>query len=571
MGSHDSGLHHSKLSAYELLERGGYLSALAPGVYAWQPLGFQVLRNIGLLLQREMRDLGGQEVLLPILNPSEAWELTGRRRLAEERLLNVNGADDLTMVLAPSHEIAAMLMFRASVHESSQLPSVVFQLQGKIRNEQHPGLGLDRTREFIMQDAYSLHVSFSDLNNFVPHVFKSFQRIFRHLGLDVIVADGSTGQLGSERCFDFFLPHSMGDHGLVRCQACNYEANMDIATGTRTMPTGNPLPSQTVVRPDIDDMDKLARTIGVPESRVLRSRLFRGPDGFILAVFRADQTPSVEKIGKVTGAVALKPATAAELRNLGLSTRFLGPANLPQNRRKGQEIKVIVDRAAAESPNLLMPLNEEHTYQINANFGRDFDADIVGDIVRIDSSFCCIECGGPLQIRRAWKLASIARVGNSYSKALHFSVSDSHGKPIYPHLGAYGINPGRLLLAIVESNRGSRGFCWPSDLGPARACLIAAGWSPRVGDLCRTIHERNTDLLLWDDRDVPVWEKFQSADRMGLALRIVVSRKSLSDGTVGLLDASPGTLPNERHVRIPLSELRGLVMERVKRDRLDHS
>jgi len=563
-GRHNPGVHHSKLSAYELLVRGGYMSEVDSGLYAWQPAGFQVLRNIWLLLQKELRALGGQEILLPILNPAESWKLSGRDRLDEDEIIKVPDPAGGSFILAHSHEIGAMEMFRASIQSATQLPAFVYQFQSKIRNVAGKPHGLERTREFVMCDAFSLHTSFADLNNFIPRIHKAFKRVFNILGLPIIIAGGSANQMAGERSFDFFLLNEQGDYGIASCEQCNYFANQDVASGTQATPGGTPLPVQTIIRLGLENMDSLARTLGVPHTRMVKSRLYWGIKSPFLVVMRGDQFPSIDKLSKVAGETILREANHSEIRRLGLDPGLLSPIGLDSHRLEKKGLKIIVDRVAAESPNLLMPVNEANTYQINANFGRDFDADIVGDISRIGEGHHCLQCGGPISIRRAWKLGSIFHLGDHYSKCFNFTIQSDQGHSIHPHLGAYGINPARLILAMVETRRTSRGFVLPLELISHKAVLLQSGWSHRISSQCESIHDKLSDLLLWDDREVPLQNKLSTADRMGIALRIIVNRQSLEDGKVAILDA--GIESGLAHQRLLIKDVRGFILERSKQE-----
>lgn len=559
----DNKLHPSHISAHGLLERGGYLQALGRGIFSMLPLGMQVMTMVSGHIHREMAELGGHEVLLPLLSPDTIWRETGRLKLAQGEVLRVNSSTGDGLILSPSHEQAAMLLFKNIIRHQSQLPAFIFQTQTKTRDDKSKNPGLESAREFLMHDGYSLHPSFASLNNFIPRVYKAYKTIFHSLGIEPIIADGVANHMGGDRSYDFFITHPAGDYGLVHCSNCGYVANQDVASGSLAIDREKPLPMQTMVRLDLGTMDELLLELGIPHQRMARARLYWGFSHAILAVYRSDQEPSIDKISRLCGDTIIREATSAEILRHGLDPQHLSPLGLRNRRLEQKGLLVVVDRLVAESSNLILPVNEEHSYVINANFGRDYDADLSGDICRITPDFRCRTCDSTLELSRALKMANIMRLGEYYSQAMGFKVQNETGGESFPSLGAYGINLGRVLLALVESNRSSRGFLWPLSFSPYRASLVYLGLTNRLKDLADRIYQENNDLLLYEDGNDGVLSKCKRADALGIKLRLVLTRASLADNKIDVVNAEKKT----RH-RLSINQIRPYIMEQSRADQL---
>ncbi len=522
---------------YRLLYRGGFIRNLGRGLFSFPPLGVRVLHRLEAIIRAEMNALGGQEALAPVVNPIEIWQRSGRHHLVDSDMVTFKDRLGRDLVLATTHEEAMVEMVRTGMHSYRDLPVFLYQFQEKYRNEERTRNGLIRSREFIMKDGYSFHRSFSDLNNFFPKVFRAYQRIFAVCGLDVIAAEAGVGYMGGEKSFEFLAPSSVGDDYVIVCDKCGYAANREVAVGvnnTRLTRSGRPREMKKIHTPGCDNMARLAERLELPRSALAKTMVFSSGGDLIMAVVRADFDVSVEKLARVIGTSMLRRARPEELTERGLCPGFVSPLNL------NGEAVVVVDRLAADTSNLVYGANVDGAHYVDVNFGRDFDADAVGDIARADPDAECVHCGGPLVERRAIELGNIFRLGTVYSEAMELVVNDEHGRPIYPYMGSYGIGMGRLIAAIVDAHHDDDGIIWPVSVAPFHVYIMSIGKSFAVKDAAEGIALDFGDEALYDDRHESIGTKFKDFLLLGIPFRIIVSVATASDGTVELFDRRNG-------------------------------
>jgi prolyl-tRNA synthetase len=550
-------LHPSHQCACQLLERGGYLQQTATNVYALLPPALFILQKIKTIISQEMQSLEGQEIMLPLLTSATTWEATKRAGSEERSFVQLPGGEAEQLLLATAHEQSAMALFAKLKLKLEQLPLFFYQYQiglGPVPSHNHH---FGSPSEYLSHDSFSLHRSFSCLNNFVPKIFQAYQNIFKYLRLPVVVANSLAKQCGGDYSYEFYYLHPHGTDGVISCPHCAYQASQEAALGTKPCPTEPPLTLTTMVRTTPGSMASLVRELGVPSSRIAQSTLYWGSEHAILAVYRGDQIPSINKISRLCSTPVNRAATNEELSRLGLEPDFLSPIGLSNRRLSQKNLIIVVDRLVAESPNLIFPANNESSYFIHGNFGRDFDAQFAGDICRIGDDYNCFQCGQPLHLDRAVKLGHILPIGSYHARKLDLRLPAS--KPVaYPNLGIYGININLLLYALVDNNRCNRGFIWPGDFTPVKACLIPVGWSFRVSELCQKIYAKHQDILLYADQNEPFLGKCRHADYIGIRLRIIINQHSVDTDMAFCIDSLTHTKE-----KIPLKLLRSFLLEKT--------
>ena len=545
--------HRVNSQSYRLLLRGGFLRPLGKGLFSWLPLGQRVIANVQTVIREEMHKLGGQEVLLPLVNPHEIWRRSGRDRLIKRDMIQFTDRNGKRLVLSPTHEEAMVELLRSTISSYRELPTFLFQFQGKFRDEQRTRCGPVRSTEFLMKDAYSFHRSFVELNNFFPKVFGAYHRIFERCGVPVMAAEAGVGYMGGERSFEFLFESPCGDDKVVVCPKCGYTANHEVAVGSRKSVISAPREMQRVHTPGCTSMARLAGCLEMPRTQLGKAMVYATAEGLIMALVRADHQVSVEKLGQVLHGAVLRKATPEQLDSAALVTGFFSPLGLNAAERRRRGIRVVVDEAAADTPNLVLGANEQEYHYRNANFGRDFDADIVADIARISSGSACLHCGGPLQERLAMELGHIFRLGDFYTRAMDYHLSGERGERIYPHMGSYGIGIGRLIAAVVEHNSDDRGIIWPAELAPYQFYILSIGKSTRVRAIVEEVYRKLSPLALLDDRHESISTKFKDADLLGIPMRIVISLRSVQNGELEVLDRR-----TRKMIRMPLDEVRHL-------------
>jgi prolyl-tRNA synthetase len=517
--------HDARLRSHELLIKAGYIRPLAHGLVSFLPLGIRVVRKLSGLIGDEMRTLGGQEVQVPLVNPMEIWERSGRHELAGQDLARFRDRTGRALVLSPTHEEAMVELAREYIRSYRDLPVFVFQFQDKFRDEARPRGGLLRSKEFLMKDAYSFHRSASDLNNFFPKVFASYQRVFKACGIQTIAAESGVGYMGGERAYEFLMPLDQGDDTIVVCDHCNYRANGDVAVGIKEPHTASPQRMATE-ETGVTAIGELAALLKLPRMRLAKSMVYRTRHGLVMAVVRGDYEVSEEKLTHVLGTPVLRLASAKEIRRAGLVPGYASPVGLEQ------DIPIVVDDAITGTSNLVFGANAAGKHYVNVNYGRDLESEQVVDIARMCAKDRCVQCGAGFRAVRAVELGNIFKLGDFYARSMELSYQSDAGHEVYPHMGSYGIGIGRLMAAVVEANNDEKGIRWPPHLAPYSAYLMAVGRSMVVRTATEQLYKALGDDVLYDDRDESPGVKFQDADLLGIPFRFLVSARHLSDGKV---------------------------------------
>jgi len=517
-----------KSHAYALLVRGGYIRPLGQGLYSYLPLGLRVFQNIRKIIYEEMMSLGGQEVLVPFVNPRDIWKKSGRDNLIDKELVRFKDRSNRELVLAPTHEEAMVELVRSAINSYRDLPILLFQFQNKFRDEERTRGGLVRTKEFMMKDAYSFHKSYSDLNNFFPKIFASYQNIFQRCGLDIMVANSDVGFMGGEKAYEFLMPTEWGDDVVIYCPSCGYKANCEIAVGGKQYYSGTLKDLKKKYTPDCTTMDNLSACLDVPKNKLAKTMVYKTRDELVMAVVRADYEVSEEKLSRYLGKPVIGLADNKELKSHGLVPGFVSPMDLKT------DMRVVVDDTVVNTANLVFGSNKKNYHLDNVNFGRDFETEEVADIVRIQADDYCLQCGEKLHEMRVMELGNIFKLRDYYSKSMNLCIQDDKGERIFPHMGAYGIGMGRLVSAIVEANHDEKGITWPESIAPFKVFLISIGKSLSVKKSVDKIHDELGDAALLDDRHESPGVKFRDAEILGIPYRIVVSTRNLQKGLVEL-------------------------------------
>lgn len=523
--------HDLTTSSGRLLLRGGYVRAIGQGLYSFLPLGLRVFRRIEAIIREEMVALGGQEVLVPLVNPVEIWRRSGRLDVVGDGMVRFNDRYGHAYVLAPTHEEAFVELVRAGLTSHRDLPMFLFQFQTKFRDEERVHHGLVRTKEFVMADGYSFHRSFTDLNNFFPKVFAAYRRVFGRCRVHTIAAEAGVGYMGGDRSYEFLVPCDFGDDDVVRCDSCGYVANREVAKAVKVSYPEHPRDLEVIETPGCNSMARLATHLNVPLRKLGKTMVFRADDTLVLAVVRGDYEISVEKLTKAVGRPVVL-AEPSEVLEAGIESGFVSPLGLDADLASLDAFRIIVDESIVGSSNLVMGANEPDRHYINVNFGRDFDAHAVADIARLRNDESCYFCGGPLRFEQTMEIANVFRLGTGYAKSMGLSYYDGDTGQVFPWMGSYGIGIARLMTAIVEANHDRHGIIWPHSVAPYRGYLMAIGKAPSLRTLVHRLHDERPDELLMDDRSDSISSKLKDADLLGIPVRIIVSHESLEDGTV---------------------------------------
>jgi prolyl-tRNA synthetase len=526
----------AELASHQLTIRAGLARPVAAGIYALMPLGWRVLRRIESILREEMDALAGQEVRLPVVQPAEIWQATGRWDTfgaVLQRLTSDNGRD---FALGPTHEDIVAFLAAREIGSYRHLPVHLYQIQTKYRNEPRARAGLIRLREFTMKDSYSLHTDFDDLDRFYERMIAAYRRVFARAGVEVIAVEADTGAMGGRASHEFVLRHPQGEDTFVQCDGCGYAANVETATFQLENPVETAWQAlQKVATPGCTTIQDVAAFIGVPTSQTLKAVFFvrvrpGEPEEFVFVVIRGDLEVNETRLINALGGGTLRPATDEEIQATGAVPGYASPMGL----RPG--IMVVADRSVRAGANFVAGANEDGYHLTGVNIPRDFDPPVVADIAAAFEGAVCGRCGaGRLHADTAIELGHCFKLGTRYSEALGVTYLDEHGEQRPVVMASYGIGLERLMAAIIEAHHDDAGIIWPVNVAPFDVHLLTLGTDPDhlalAARLSDDLRAAGIDVLL-DDRNESPGVKFADADLIGLPLRLTVSKKALANGGV---------------------------------------
>ena len=566
----------AEVASHQLLVRAGYVRQLAAGIFSYLPLAQRSLRKIGTILREEMEAIGGQEVSLPVVHPAELWQATGRWYGIDDTMARFRDRRGRDMLLAMTHEEVVAQIASTEVRSYRQLPILIYQIQTKFRDELRSRGGLIRVREFLMKDSYSLDRDQEGMERQYGAHHGAYLRIGRRAGLSLLPVRSDVGMMGGQVAHEFVYLTPIGEDTLVRCPGCGYAANLEVARfGRGEPPVEPPMPVERVATPGMRTIAELSAFLGIGPERTGKMVFFMGtfanPDGqaangapaeaatgapapgdgsaierLVVAIVRGDMEANPLQVQHQVGASALRPAHDEEIEAVGGVAGFASPIGLDRSASV-----VIVDALVARTPNLVLGANERDAHLLHTNYGRDYEADAVGEIAAAFDGAPCAECGEALVLNRGVEVGNIFQLGTKYSEALGAYYTDEDGaeKPIV--LGSYGIGLGRLLACVAEEHRDERGLALPISVAPFEVSLVSLASSGETAAAAERLYDELEAAgieVLFDDRDASPGVKLNDADLQGMPLRLVVSERSLRAGGVELkrrTDAEARLVPVE--------------------------
>ena len=533
----------AEVASHQLLLRAGYIRQLGAGIFSLLPLGLRSVSRIAGILREEMNAIGGQEMLMPVVHPAEVWKESGRwYTIGSEmgRFLDRSGHD---MVLALTHEEVVANLVRGEIRSYRQLPALIYHIQTKWRDDPRPRAGLIRAREFTTLDSYSLDADEAGLEKQYQAHYQAYLRIFQRCGLEVAVVQSDTGMMGGQMAHEFMYLTPAGEDTLLFCRSCGYAANRQVARFRKPTPEAEAaLPLEKVATPGAASIEALANFLNIPKSRTAKAvflmALFKEASQgaaserleLVFAVVRGDMEVNETKLANLLGAAELRPANAEEIQAVGAAPGYASPVGLTGAR-------VVVDDLIPASPNLVAGANQADFHLRNVNYGRDFTADLVGDIAAAGEGSPCPNCGGLMASQRGVAVGNILKLGTRYSQALGCEFTNAHGEQRPLVMGCYGIGLGRLLACAAEMHHDERGLKLPASLAPypVHLVVVPSKNSPepeQAGErLYRLLCAAGLEPL-YDDRPESAGVKFMDADLIGLPLRLTLGERSLAAGGV---------------------------------------
>jgi prolyl-tRNA synthetase len=520
--------------SHKLMVRAGYVRQLAAGLYIYLPLGIRVMEKINRIIREEMNAIGGQEVAMPILNPAEVWQQTGRWDAIGDEMFRLKDRGGRDMCLAMTHEETMTWLAAHDLRSYRDLPQIWYQLQTKLRDEARPKSGVLRTREFVMKDSYSFDVDEAGLDKSYQLHLEAYKKIYSRCGIKFHVVQSDTGMMGGSMAHEYMAPSQAGEDDVALCDGCGYAANVELALSVPKASKSPDWQFEEVATPERRTIDEVTRFLKVTPELLVKSILVMNDKGPVLALVRGDQTLHEKKLMKLIG--PHHPAQKDEVKQfLGVPAGFIGPMD--------HKIRKIAD-----------PVLKQGVYAAGANKEGFHVKGVSADIHFPDAEFAdihlaaagdaCVQCGRELRIERVIEIGNIFKLGTKYSAPLKANYLDESGneKPIV--MGSYGIGPARIAAAAVEQGNDENGIVWPPAIAPYQILIVPVN----VKDVksMNTAEEMYSALegkgfeVLMDDRDERAGVKFKDADLIGIPWRVVIGEKNLKEGLVEIKERKTG-------------------------------
>lgn len=527
----------AEVISHQLMLRAGMIRKLATGLYTWLPLGLRVLRKVERIIREEMDNAGAQEVLMPVVQPAELWEESGRWEQYGSELLRINDRHQREFCLGPTHEEVITDLIRNEIRSYKQLPANFYQVQTKFRDEIRPRFGVMRSREFIMKDAYSFHNDQESLQATYETMHAAYTQIFTRLGLDFRPVIADTGSIGGSASHEFHVLAESGEDDIAFSDSSDYAANVEMAEAVA--PTGErPAASEAmekVATPEVSSIEDVCRFFDCAPERTVKTLLVYGKadeDGkqaLIALVVRGDHQLNEIKAEKLPGIAS--PLTLAEEKDikaaLNCAPGSIGPVGL--------NLRCIVDRSAAHCSDFICGANEDGMHLRGVNWQRDVELGEIADLRDVVSGDPSPDGKGQLQIKRGIEVGHIFQLGTKYSEALNATVLNEQGKEQVMIMGCYGIGVTRVVASAIEQNNDDKGIIWPDAIAPYQIALVPLNMqkSERVRDTAEQLYSQlkaaGYDVLL-DDRNERPGVKFADMELMGIPHRIVIGDRGLDKG-----------------------------------------
>lgn len=529
--------------SHQLMVRAGLIRKSAFGLYTYLPLGLRILRKMETIIREEMDAKGGQEILMPILQPAELWKESGRWEVYGAELMRLKDRHNREFCLGPTHEEIITDLVRGEIRSYKQLPLLLYQIQNKYRDERRPRFGLMRGREFVMKDLYSFDKDEAGLNESYHKMYDAYYRIFSRCGLVFRPVEADAGAIGGTGgTHEFMVLADSGENAVVYCPECSYAANVEKAECRPQViegisPEG---PQRLVPTPNVKTINDLAEFLVVPKTTLVKSLLYQGDEKLFLVLLRGDREVNDIKLNNALGGfTSLKLASAETVMNsLGCQPGSVGPIDVPA------ELMVIADAEVPLMEKAVCGANKADYHIVDAVPSTEFRIDQVFDLRMMEPGEACLKCGVPLKEARGIEVGQVFKLGTKYSKALGATFLDINGEKKPCVMGCYGVGVSRSIAAAVEQNHDDSGIIWPMPLAPYQCVVVPASSKDALvvetaDKLYAELQRLGVEVIL-DDRDERGGVKFKDADLVGYPIRVTLGTKTLANGQAELRERKTG-------------------------------
>lgn len=522
----------AEVVSHQLMLRAGFLRKSAGGMYNYLPLAWRVLKKIENIVREEMDASGAQELLMPIVQPAEIWQESGRWGVYGEEMFRLKDRHNREFCLGPTHEEMVTSLIRGDVRSYRQLPMNVYQIQNKFRDERRPRFGLMRGREFIMKDAYSFDRDEAGLDVSYKLMYDAYTRIFTRCGLTFRPVEADSGAIGGSGSHEFMVIADSGEAEIVYCNECDYAANVEKAEmHVIEAPEEEAKAVEEVKTPDCKTIADVCAYLNLPVDKSVKAVAFNSEKGLILCFVRGDHEVNEIKVINTVGVNEVEMAEESLLAAAGTVGGYMGPVGIDP-----EKTIVIVDSTVMKMHNICCGANKEGYHLLNVNPGRDFTPTYVADIRLIQEGDPCPHCGGKVSKARGIEVGQVFKLFTKYSEAMHATFLDENGKEKPMVMGCYGVGVSRTMAAAIEQNNDKDGMIWPVAIAPYEVLVVPVNTKDEASTqkaeaIYEELKKAGVEAVI-DDRNERPGVKFKDADLIGYPLRVVVGPKTLAEGKI---------------------------------------
>lgn len=536
--------------SHQYMLKAGMMRKISNGLYAFLPLAWRSIRKIEDIIREEMAKIGCQEIMMPIVQPAELWQETGRWAVFGPEMFKLKDRHDHEYCLGPTHEELITALTRMDTSSYKQLPVSLFQIQNKYRDEKRPRFGLMRSREFIMKDAYTFDTDEEGLDKQYKLMYDAYTRIFTRCGLHFRPVIADTGAIGGSGSHEFEVIADAGEADIVYCTSCDFAANVEaVQPKAVSQHIHNDKEKELVSTPGQHTISMVCEYLHAPVSQSIKAVVYKLDDKVVLAMVRGDHEVNEVRLQNIYHAVNVGMASDEDLKACGLTAGYISPIGL----KTSDKFDIVVDASVMEMEDACCGGNQKDMHYIHVNPKRDFPNVRVDTIRLIDTHDVCPVCGGHIEMKKGIEVGQVFKLGTKYSEALGCNFLDQNGKSHPMVMGCYGIGVTRTVAASIEQNHDEDGIIWPINIAPYEAVIVPFNTKDEeVMKAAKELYEAlNTsrDEIVLDDRKGRAGPKFKDADLIGYPVRVTIGKKLKENGTVEIKIRRTGEV-----IEVPFAE-----------------
>lgn len=543
--------------SHQYMLKAGMMRKVGNGIYSFLPLAWRSIQKVEKIIREEINKTGAQEIMMPIVQPAELWQKTGRWDVFGPEMFKLKDRNDREYCLGPTHEELVTSLIQMDTTSYKQLPVSVYQIQNKYRDEKRPRFGLMRSREFIMKDGYTFDADEEGLDKQYKLMYDAYSRIFTRCGLTFRPVIADSGAIGGSGSHEFEVLADSGEADIVYCENCDFAANIE-AVDPLTIKSDihNDKEKEIVETPGQHTIEMVCDFLHAPVKQSVKAVVYNVDGLVVLAMVRGDHEVNETKIQHIYNAINVDMASDEDLKKVGLTAGYISPIGL----KRTKEFDILVDPTVMEMQDACCGANEKDKHYIHVNPARDFKDVRVETIRQIEEGDACPHCGGKIVRCRGIEVGQVFKLGTKYSEALHATFLDNQGKSHPFVMGCYGIGVTRTVAASIEQNHDADGIIWPVAIAPYEVVIVPANnKSEEVMEAAKKLYdsmEDSRDEVVLDDRNERAGIKFKDADLIGYPVRVTIGKKWQQSGSVEIKIRRSGEV-----VEVPLEEAKDKVLE----------